>query len=172
MCYLVIERYSDTKFVNYKHYADLCAAHETQGQCLQERTMLVENACERHVEHNDEETPLWTDSAVPIANCANVLSLNSWVTGDIPITSSTAVAAMQEAYLVEDNYTSTEEAPDESAMDTASTQTTVEDETCYEAKFQSVTSQTANLDDLRSRLLHPSRYVSSFQVLKESVWRS
>lgn len=48
MCYLVVERYSVCRCLYYQHSVDMCAAYGTQGHGIQERTVLVGYACEKH----------------------------------------------------------------------------------------------------------------------------
>lgn len=163
MCYLVVERYSTCRCLYYKHSVDKCAAYGRQGHPVQERSVLVGYACERHSSY-DQQRSLWSD-----------LPAQNFSPGNAPkgveITSAAALSVLQDAHLLEGDGTSTE-ARDESAMETASTQTTVEHDNLYEAKLGLGTSQTANLSDLRARLLHPNRYVTSLQELEESVWNN
>ncbi|KAA8565271.1 hypothetical protein EYC84_010996 [Monilinia fructicola] len=51
MCYLVVERYSVCRCLYYQHSVDMCAAYGTQGHGIQERTVLVGYACEKHSTH-------------------------------------------------------------------------------------------------------------------------
>jgi hypothetical protein len=60
---------------------------------------------------------------------------------------------------------------DESIMETASTQatSTVEDDLHHKANPQGVPNHSSNLDDLRSRLRFPSKYIMALQELEEKV---
>ncbi|KAH6713884.1 hypothetical protein BKA61DRAFT_606729 [Leptodontidium sp. MPI-SDFR-AT-0119] len=173
MCYLVVERYSVCRCLYYRHSVDKCAAYGKAGHGIQERTVLVGYSCERHSEYN-QETSLWSDSVGPDTNRKNDLPSagNTHLQG-VRITSAVALTALENAFLMDEDDTSTD-GPNESDMDTASTQTTVEHDPRYEAKFQGhgATDRTSNLDDLRSRLLHPSQYVNSLQELEESIWNN
>jgi len=51
MCYLVVERYSVCRCLYYQHSVDMCAAYGTQGHGIQERTVLVGYACDKHSSH-------------------------------------------------------------------------------------------------------------------------
>ena len=55
MCYLVVERFSVCRCLYYKHSIDMCAAYGTQGHPIQERTVLVGYACERHSGNQDNQ---------------------------------------------------------------------------------------------------------------------
>ncbi|KFY34681.1 hypothetical protein V494_06562 [Pseudogymnoascus sp. VKM F-4513 (FW-928)] len=70
---------------------------------------------------------------------------------------------------MEDNNTITE-VTDESVMETTSLQSTVDSEPNDETKLQGVLNHSYNLEDLRSRLLHPSQYISSLQELEKKVY--
>ncbi|KAG4411658.1 hypothetical protein IFR04_015206 [Cadophora malorum] len=166
MCYLVVER-----CLYYKHSVDKCAAYGKQSHDVLERTVLVGYACERHSSY-DQQPSLWSDIAVPDTASKHGGSdffSSSKAPKGVKITSVAALSALQEAHLLEDDGKSTE-APDESAVDTASTQTTVEHDSRYEAKVDAVRSPTANLSDFRARLLHSNRYITSLQELEETVW--
>ncbi|KAH6713007.1 hypothetical protein BKA61DRAFT_633146 [Leptodontidium sp. MPI-SDFR-AT-0119] len=54
MCYLVVERYSVCRCLYYKHSVDMCAAYGQQGHGIQERTVLVGYACEKHSSYDQE----------------------------------------------------------------------------------------------------------------------
>jgi len=56
MCYLVVERYSVCRCLYYKHSVDMCAAYGTQGHPVEERTVLVGYACERHSGYQQQES--------------------------------------------------------------------------------------------------------------------
>ncbi|KAG4438858.1 hypothetical protein IFR05_005647 [Cadophora sp. M221] len=149
----------------------MCVAYGKAGHDIQERTVLVGYSCERHAEYN-QETSLWSDSAGPDTSRKNdLLSAGNTHLQGVRITSAVALTALENAFLMDDDDTSTE-GRNESVMDTASTQTTVEHDSRYEAKFQGhdVADRASNLDDLRSRLLHPSQYIDSLQELEERIW--
>jgi hypothetical protein len=56
MCYLVVERYSVCRCLYYQHNVDMCAAYGQQGHKIQERTVLVGYACEKHSNYQAHET--------------------------------------------------------------------------------------------------------------------
>lgn len=57
MCYLVVERYSVCRCLYYQHSVDMCAAYGTQGHGVQERTVLVGYACDKHSTHQSYQDP-------------------------------------------------------------------------------------------------------------------
>ncbi|KAL2070045.1 hypothetical protein VTL71DRAFT_14725 [Oculimacula yallundae] len=167
MCYRVVERFNICGCHYYTHDVDMCAACDVKGHGIQEKTVLVGYACDKHTLHDDEKTLFWTDSETRRGH--TVLSGGAFK--GVKITSAIALSALQEAQWMKDDDESTT-APDISTMDTESTHTTVEDNDRYEAKGEVVKDQTANLNDLRSRLLHPSQYVTSLQTLEETIWNN
>ncbi|KAH7346455.1 hypothetical protein BKA65DRAFT_502468, partial [Rhexocercosporidium sp. MPI-PUGE-AT-0058] len=171
MCYLVVERYSICRCLYYKHSTDKCAAYGKQGHGIQERTVLVGYACSRHSQ-TEQKALLWSGSVQADTDRKNYLESPSTTPLEgVRITSAVALSALEDAFLMDDDDKSTE-GPNESVMDTASTQTTVEQDLRYETKFQGqgVTDHASYLDDLRLRLLHPSQYVDSLQALEERIW--
>lgn len=57
MCYLVVERYSVCRCLFYKHSVDMCAAWGQEGHPIQERTVLVGYACEKHSQYQEPQAP-------------------------------------------------------------------------------------------------------------------
>jgi hypothetical protein len=172
MCYLVVERYSICRCLYYKHNVDMCKDYGARGHPIQERTVLVGYACDRHSQYQ-KETLLWSSSSESTARQTHredgserILSANQ----GIKITSAVALRALEDAqrHREEDDDLSTEKF-DESVMETASTQTTVEDNPRDEAKPHSVPNHGSHLDDFRSRLSCPSKYIASLQELEGKV---
>ncbi|CZR53038.1 uncharacterized protein PAC_02916 [Phialocephala subalpina] len=54
MCYLVVERYSVCRCLYYQHSVDMCSAYGTKNHPIQERTVLVGYACEKHSNNQQE----------------------------------------------------------------------------------------------------------------------
>ncbi|EME46024.1 hypothetical protein DOTSEDRAFT_60729 [Dothistroma septosporum NZE10] len=48
MCLQIVERYSVCRCLYHKHAVDPCAARAQRGHAVQEKTVLVGYACERH----------------------------------------------------------------------------------------------------------------------------
>jgi hypothetical protein len=48
MCYKVVERYSVCKCLYFEHSIDPCSAYGQRGHTVQEKTVLVGYACDRH----------------------------------------------------------------------------------------------------------------------------
>ncbi|CAG8310412.1 unnamed protein product [Penicillium salamii] len=48
MCYKVVERYSVCKCLYFEHSIDPCQAYGQRGHTVQEKTVLVGYACDRH----------------------------------------------------------------------------------------------------------------------------
>jgi len=173
MCYLVVERYSICRCLYYKHSVDMCAAYGKQGHPIEKRTVLVGYACERHSQYQ-EETLLWSngsDSTSRKNDRGSDSQQNLSAHQGIKITSAVALRALEDAQRMEDDDTvgTSTERLDESIMETASTQatSTLEDDLHHKANPQGVHS--SNLDDLRSRLRFPSKYIMSLQELEEKV---
>ncbi|CZS92203.1 uncharacterized protein RAG0_05553 [Rhynchosporium agropyri] len=71
MCYLVVERYSVCRCLYYKHSVDMCAAYGTPGHKVEERTVLVGYACDRHSSNQQEasnSTDRYSDSGYGTAS--------------------------------------------------------------------------------------------------------
>ena len=174
MCYLVVERYSICRCLYYKHNADRCREYGVKGHPIQERTVLVGYACERHSQYQ-KETLLWSSGSKSTARQTHrgdgpeqILSAQQ----GIKITSAVALRALEDAqYGGEDDDLSSKR-PEESVMETGSSQTTVEDDPYEEAKTESVPNHRSNLDDFRSRLRCPSQYIASVQELEKKVWNN
>jgi hypothetical protein len=134
--------------------------------------VLVGYSCERHAYY--QETLLWSsgsDSTALQTHRGNGSGRIPSAHQGVKITSAIALRALEDAQLMEDDDTSTERL-DESVMETASTQTTVENDPLHEAKPQGMPNHSSNLDDLRSRLLYPNQYITSLQELEEKVWNN
>ena len=174
MCYLVVERYSICRCLYYKHSIDLCQAYGTVGHPVQERTVLVGYACEQHSKRYDDAS-LWSSGNEIIApatyqeNGSNPANpARRTLRRTVKITGLAALRALEDARRMEDNDSSTERL-DESLIETASSQTTVGSDTGREAKPRGVSNHSSNLSDFRTRLLHPSQYITSLQRLEENV---
>lgn len=176
MCYLVVEKYSVCRCLYYKHSIDVCAAYGKEGHPVQERTVLVGYSCSSHSNHQ-QKPYIWSSGSDPRAQQThrgrNSTSIRSTPQG-VKITSATALRALEEAQLMEDDGTvdTSTERLDESVMETASTQTTIENDPHHESKPQGMSDHTPNLGDLRSRLRYPSQYITSLQELEEKVWNN
>jgi len=174
MCYLVVERYSICRCLYYKHRVDACGEYGEQGHPIQERTVLVGYACEMHSQYQ-KETLLWSSGSKSTAQQTHRGDSSQRIPSarqGIKITSAVALRALEDAqYREEDNVQSTARL-DESVMETASTQTTVEDDPRDESKPQSARNHSSNLDDLRLRLCCPSQYVASLQELEKKIWNN
>ena len=55
MCYVVVEKYSVCRCLYYKHSVDMCSAYGQKGHPVQERTVLVGYACERHSSYQQQQ---------------------------------------------------------------------------------------------------------------------
>src|SRR5437762_5332781 len=98
MCYFVVERYSVCRCLYYKHSIDMCAAHETDGHPVQERTVLVGYACERHSGYRQDS--LWSQGSRPSTTTSRSSSEPSQnVPKGVKITSSIALKALEEAHM-------------------------------------------------------------------------
>ncbi|KAJ5326197.1 hypothetical protein N7541_010962 [Penicillium brevicompactum] len=60
MCYKVVERYSVCKCLYFEHSIDPCQAYGQRGHTVQEKTVLVGYACDRH--SRVSAVPRWSDS--------------------------------------------------------------------------------------------------------------
>ncbi|KAG9241295.1 hypothetical protein BJ878DRAFT_428429 [Calycina marina] len=54
MCYIVVERYSVCRCLYHRHSVDMCAAYGTSRHMIQEKTVLVGFACDRHSSHRSQ----------------------------------------------------------------------------------------------------------------------
>jgi hypothetical protein len=168
MCYYVVEKYSICRCLYYKHSADMCSAYGQKGHPIQERTVLVGYACERHSSYQ-KEALLWSSGSEPTASQIHPGNGSHSARQGVKITSTAALRALEDAQLREDDEILTE-IWDESVMDTASTQSTVEDDLGHEPKAQGVSNHDSTLVDLRSRLRYPRQYIMSGQELEGKVW--
>jgi len=136
--------------------------------------VLVGYACEMHSSHRGE-TLLWSSGSESTAQQTPRGDGSQWIPSahqGIKITSAVALRALEDAqYSEEDDVQSTGRL-DESVMETASTQTTVEDDPRDESKPQSARNHSSNLDDLRLRLCCPSQYIASLQELEKKIWNN
>jgi hypothetical protein len=130
--------------------------------------VLVGYACERHSSYQ-KEALLWSSGSEPTASSIHAGNSSTRPRQGVKITSTAALRALEDAQLREDDETLTE-GLDESVMETASTQTTVEDDPRHESKTQGVSNHDSNLVDFRSRLRYPRQYIMSWQELEEKVW--
>ncbi|KAF8846649.1 hypothetical protein BDZ45DRAFT_812167 [Acephala macrosclerotiorum] len=181
MCYLVVERYSVCRCLYYQHSVDYCSAYGTKNHPVQERTVLVGYSCEDHSHSEQQATTLWSsgyghsDSGYGTLSQGSRLGKRGYSTHQgVKITSATALRALEEARLAEDDNQSTERF-DGSVLETVTTQMTVENDSSQEAKLpkpRGVANHASNLDDLRSRLHNPCQYITSLQELEESTWKN
>lgn len=155
----------------------MCSAYGAKNHPVQERTVLVGYSCENHSEQ--QATTLWSsgygysDSGHRTHSQGSRPRERGYSTHQgVKITSATALRALEEAKLAEDNDQSSERF-DGSVLETVTTQTTVENDSRQETKLpklRGVANHTSNLDDLRSRLRNPCQYITSLQELEESIW--
>jgi hypothetical protein len=131
--------------------------------------VLVGYACERHSSSYQKEALLWSSGSEPTASPIHPGNSSHRPRQGVKITSTAALRALEEAQLREDDETLTERL-DESVIETASTQSTVEDDPRHESKAQGVSNHDSNLVDLRSRLRYPRQYINSGQELEGRVW--
>lgn len=174
MCYLVVERYSICRCPYYKHSIDMCVRYGAQGHPIQERTLLVGYACERHSQYQ-EESFLWSSSSESSAarprrgdSSERILSAKQ----GIKITSAVALRVLKDAQYGETDDDLSNERADESIMETVSTQTTVDEDPRDEAKPQSMPDHRFEIEDFRSRLRCPTEYVTYLQELRKRVWNN
>jgi hypothetical protein len=146
----------------------MCSAYGQKGHPIQERTVLVGYACERHSSYQ-KEALLWSSGSEPTASQIHPGNGSHSARQGVKITSTAALRALEDAQLREDDEILTE-IWDESVMDTASTQSTVEDDLGHEPKAQGVSNHDSTLVDLRSRLRYPRQYIMSGQELEGKVW--
>jgi hypothetical protein len=150
----------------------MCGQYRVQGHPIQERTVLVGYACGRHSQYQTESL-LWSSNFESSAgqtrrgdSSEGILSAQQ----GIKITSAVALRALEDAQYGETDDGQSTERLDESVMETASTQTTVDEDPRDEAKHQSVPNHRFKIDDFRSRLRCPSQYIASLQELENKVW--
>ena len=146
----------------------MCGQYRVRGHPIQERTLLVGYACERHSQYQTESL-LWSSNSESSAgqtrrgdSSEGILSAQQ----GIKITSAVALRALEDAQYGETDDDQSTERLDDSVMETASTQTTVDEDPRDEAKHQSVPNHRFKIDDFRSRLRCPSEYIASLQNLK------
>ncbi|KFY16390.1 hypothetical protein V492_01375 [Pseudogymnoascus sp. VKM F-4246] len=164
MCYRIEERYSVCRCIYYRHPIDFCRASGTEGHLVQTKTVLIGYLCGTH--SDQEDSFLWSGSLKPkFLDDQRIITPHQGV----KITSNAALKALHDAQLMEDNNTLTE-ITDESAMETTSSQSTVDSEPNDETKLQGLLNHSYNLEDLRSRLLQPSQYIASLQELERKVY--
>ncbi|KAE9365059.1 hypothetical protein N431DRAFT_312814, partial [Stipitochalara longipes BDJ] len=68
MCFRVVERYSVCRCLYYRHNVDMCAEYGENGHPIQERTVLVGYACERHSQHNQHNQLSSGGGRVPLSS--------------------------------------------------------------------------------------------------------
>lgn len=167
MCYLIVERYSVCRCLYYKHNIDVCPDYGRLGHLVQERTLLVGYACEKHSHYQKES--LWSNGSESLNQSTLAGGVGDAHQG-VKITSTAALRALHDAQLHEDDDVSTERY-DESVMETASTRTSVDDDPRDDTKPQGASNHNA-LDDFCSRLRNPKQYIRSLQDLEERVWEN
>ena len=126
----------------------MCPQYRAQGHPIQERTVLVGYACERHSQYQTESL-LWSSNSESSArqtrrgdSSEGILSAQQ----GIKITSAVALRALEDAQYRETDDDQSTERLDESVMETASTQTTVDEDPRDEAKPQSVPNHRFKID--------------------------
>jgi len=152
----------------------MCPQYRAQGHPIQERTVLVGYACERHSQYQTESL-LWSSNSESSARQTRRGDSSEGILSPqqgIKITSAVALRALEDAQYRETDDDQSTERLDESVMETASTQTTVDEDPRDEAKPQSVPNHRFKIDDFRSRLRCPSEYIESLQELEKRVRRN
>lgn len=177
MCYLVVERYSVCRCLYYQHSVDMCSEYGKKNHPIQERTVLVGYACERHTDYQQEA--LWSEGysdskfRAPERNRQGINTRSRRGEQGVKITSTVALRALQDAQYAKDDDISTQY-PESSltGFGIASSRTTVEDDSRVQPKFQGTSDHKSHLDDFRSRIQHPDRYIKSLQKLEENILRN